>query len=88
MDEFARLTQRSLSSFNRDFYKEYGTSPGKWLTKKRLLYAEKLLKNTNQRIYEVAYDCGFESPAHFTRVFKNENGITPSKFQKAQLLVH
>jgi AraC-like DNA-binding protein len=85
LDEFARLTHRSLSSFNRDFYSTYETSPGKWLTKKRLLQAKRLLENSNQKIYEVAFDCGFESPAHFARVFKNENGITPLKFQKAQL---
>lgn len=87
LEEFARLTQRSLSTFNRDFYIAYEISPGKWLTKKRLLYAKILLENTNQKIYEVAFDCGFESPAHFARVFKTENGITPLKFQKAQLSV-
>jgi len=87
LEEFARLTHRSLSTFNRDFFSAYGTPPGKWLTKKRLLHAKRLLENTNQKIYEVAFDCGFESPAHFTRVFKTENGITPLKFQKAQLSV-
>jgi len=87
LEEFARLTHRSLSTFNRDFHSAYGTSPGKWLTKKRLLHAKRLLENTHQKIYEVAFDCGFESPAHFARVFKNENGITPLKFQKAQLSV-
>ncbi|QCX38166.1 helix-turn-helix domain-containing protein [Aureibaculum algae] len=87
LEEFARLTHRSLSTFNRDFYSTYETSPGKWLTKKRVLHAKKLLENTQQKIYEVAFDCGFESPAHFARVFKNENGITPLKFQKAQLSV-
>lgn len=84
LEEFARLTHRSLSSFNRDFYSVYQTSPGKWLTKKRILYSKKKLENTNQKIYEIAFDCGFESPAHFTRVFKSENGLTPLKYQKAQ----
>lgn len=87
LEEFARLTHRSLSTFTRDFYSAYGTSPGKWLTKKRILHATRLLENSHQKIYEVAFDCGFESPAHFARVFKNENGITPLKFQKAQLSV-
>ncbi|WP_179319764.1 helix-turn-helix domain-containing protein [Winogradskyella helgolandensis] len=87
LDEFARLTHRSLSTFNRDFYNVYDTSPGKWLIKKRLLHAKTLLEHTQQKIYEVAFDCGFESPAHFTRVFKTAHGITPLKFQKAQLTV-
>lgn len=87
LEKFARLSHRSLSTFNRDFYIAYGISPGKWLTKKRLLHAKRLLENTNRKVYEVAFDSGFESPAHFARVFKNENGITPLKFQKAQLPV-
>ncbi|WP_282118159.1 helix-turn-helix domain-containing protein [Maribacter aquivivus] len=87
LEDFARLSHRSLSTFNRDFYSVYGTSPGKWLTKKRLLHAKRLLENTNLKVYEVAFDSGFESPAHFARVFKSENGITPLKFQKAQLPV-
>lgn len=87
LNDFARLSHRSLSTFNRDFYSVYETSPGKWLTKKRLLHAKQLLENTNLKIYEVAFDSGFESPAHFARVFKNENGITPLKYQKAQLSV-
>ncbi len=85
--DFARLSHRSLSTFNRDFYGIYKTSPGKWLSKKRLFHAKKLLENTNLKIYEVAFDSGFESPAHFARVFKSENGITPLKYQKAQLSV-
>lgn len=87
MEEFARLTYRSLSSFNRDFNSYYGTSPGKWLTKKRINHAKWLLRNNDQKIYEVAFECGFESPAHFARVFKSENGITPLNFQKAQVRV-
>ncbi|SHK07840.1 helix-turn-helix domain-containing protein [Pseudozobellia thermophila] len=85
--DFARLSHRSLSTFNRDFYSVYGMSPGKWLTKQRLIHAKLLLENTDRKVYEVAFDSGFESPAHFARVFKHENGISPLKFQKAQLSV-
>src|SRR5690606_26575151 len=36
MAEFARIAQRSVSSFKRDFWEHYHTTPGKWLTEKRL----------------------------------------------------
>lgn len=34
-------------------------------------------------IAEVAYSLGFEYPQHFTRMFKNETGITPSEYQRS-----
>ena len=84
MKEFARLTHRSLSSFNRDFQDCFGTSPGRWLTKRRINHAKRLLESgKDQKIYEVAFECGFESPAHFARAFKKVNGVTPLNFQKA-----
>jgi AraC-like DNA-binding protein len=37
LEEFARLSMRSLSAFKRDFQQVYQTSPGKWLLGKRPL---------------------------------------------------
>lgn len=82
MSEFARLTHRSLSTFHRDFQQIYGESPGRWLAKKKLQLAGKLLQMTDKKIYEIAFECGFENPSHFIRVFKKENGITPLNYQK------
>jgi hypothetical protein len=36
LEEFARLSNRSLSAFKRDFQKEFKATPGKWLLEKRL----------------------------------------------------
>jgi len=46
--DFARMTQRSLASFKRDFIEIYHTSPGKWLAQKKLEYAM-LLLNTSKK---------------------------------------
>ncbi|MDT7830430.1 AraC family transcriptional regulator [Pricia sp. S334] len=82
LKEFAELTCRSLSTFKRDFKNRYGTSPGRWLTEKRLQHAERLLETTDQKIYEVAFECGFESPSHFTRVFKKKQGTSPLQYKE------
>jgi len=44
LEEYARLSGRSLSTFRRDFREIYKTTPGKWLRQKRLDYGRYLLE--------------------------------------------
>ena len=81
MEEFARLSGRSLSSFKRDFKAIFGTSPGKWLIARRLDHARLLLRSTQKDIPEVVDACGFENISHFTRVFKARFGLPPVRFR-------
>src|ERR1700761_5301245 len=79
LEQFAQLSNRSLSAFKRDFQNIFKTTPGKWLLEKRLLYAKSLLSTINKKsISEVAFESGFETVAHFSRSFKQRFGITPS----------
>jgi len=78
LEQFAKLSNRSLSAFKRDFEKIYNTSPGKWLLDRRLDHAMYLLGNKNKNINEVVFETGFENAAHFSRVFKKKFGIAPS----------
>ena len=81
LEEFARLSARSLSTFKRDFLRHYKMSPGKWLTQKRLDYARFMLENTGKSIRQVVFDCGFENVSHFTKIFKNKYGEPPQKYR-------
>jgi AraC-like DNA-binding protein len=85
LDEFARLCNRSLSSFKRDFQEYYGTSPGKWLKSKRLDRAAILLNDNSYNISQVAYECGFESISHFSRVFKEKFNTSPQSYRNKVL---
>lgn len=78
LEEFAYKAGRSLASFKRDFQRIYNTSPHQWLLTKRLEYARHLIENTGMKISDACYDSGFESVAHFSRVFKNRFGVLPS----------
>ncbi len=82
LEDFAKLTGRSLSSFHRDFKKEYQTSPSKWLTQRRLDHSKMLLETTDKNVSEIAFDSGFENPSHFIRVFKSKFRTTPLKFKQ------
>jgi AraC-like DNA-binding protein len=82
LEEFARLTQRSLASFKREFKSLYNTSPGKWLIQKRLDYACMLIHNSAKNINEIAFESGFENTTHFSRVFKAKFGHSPLHLRK------
>lgn len=40
----------------------------------------KMLLASGKTVAEVAYDMGFDYPQHFTRVFKKQTGLLPSKY--------
>lgn len=82
LKEYARLSGRSLSTFRRDFKEIYKTTPGKWLTQKRLDYGRYLLEQTDRSVTEVVLDCGFKNPSHFSRAFKEQFGKTPLQHKK------
>ena len=82
LEDFAKLSHRSLSTFKRDFRKYYNQSPGKWLLQKRLEYSAVLLKNPALNVSQVALDCGFEDLSHFSRAFKQKFGMSPAHYRK------
>lgn len=86
LEEFARLSNRSLSAFKRDFQKLFDTTPGKWLLEKRLDQAMHLLINLNKTVTDAAFETGFENPSHFSRAFRQRFGYSPAQI-KHQLAV-
>lgn len=87
LEEFARLSSRSLSAFKRDFQKLFATSPGKWLMEKRLKHAYYLLHYLGNTVSETAFESGFESPSHFSRAFRQRFGITPASLKQGAAMV-
>jgi len=84
LQQYARLSNRSLSAYKRDFQKLFNTSPGKWLLEKRLQHAQNLLHNTHKTIGEAAFESGFENASHFSRSFKQRFGVAPSALKQVQ----
>jgi len=78
LEEYAQLTNRSLSAFKRDFQKQFDTTPGKWLLEKRLNHGMHLLSNASKTVGEAAFESGFESPSHFSRSFRQHFGMSPT----------
>jgi AraC-like DNA-binding protein len=48
----------------------------------------KFLMNSFSSVSEVGYEVGFKHPAHFSRVFKEQVGMTPEKFRQQMRTNH
>jgi len=81
LEEFAKLTSRSLSAFKRDFVRHYDVSPGKWLLERRLRFAKHLLSNMGKTVGETAFESGFKSASHFSRAFRQHFGASPASLK-------
>ena len=82
IDRFAYLTGRSLATFKRDFQSEFGVSPRRWLTTRRLEQAYKILSTPELTVSDIYMDLGFEGLSHFSHAFKRKYGVAPTHFQK------
>lgn len=82
LEQYAQLSNRSLSTFKRDFQKIYKIAPGEWLLEQRLNHALRLLRDSHKTISETTFESGFESVSHFSRSFKKRFGVTPSAFKQ------
>lgn len=45
-------------------------------------YAKRLLSTTNLTILEISYKLGYSSIIHFSKLFKQEIGLTPSEYRE------
>ena len=83
LSDYAKLTAKSIPSFQREFKRIFNDTPAKWVVKKRLSRAAELLENTTLSIADITYECGFENPTHFSRIFKEKMGSSPLQFRSS-----
>jgi AraC-like DNA-binding protein len=73
----------SHEHITRVFGKHFGTTPTRYVALTRIEYARQLLRTTALPIAEIAAQCGFQSPAYFSRVFRANTGTSPSAFRRS-----
>lgn len=81
VDVLASLTNQSLSSFKRKFKSIYNASPASYIRSEKLKKAKQLIEQGHDKISHIAYDCGFNDVAHFSKAFKSKYGSSPSAFR-------
>jgi transcriptional regulator GlxA family with amidase domain len=78
LDEIAKLVGVSRRQIERLFKRYVGEVPTKYYLDMRLRRARGLLLQTSMSIMEVAVACGFQSPPHFSKCYRDLFGHTPS----------
>ncbi len=67
------------------FEERYGVTPGKYLTRRRLLEAQRLLSEGRLSVSEIAAGVGFSGTSYFIRVFRQNNAVTPNEYRLAAM---
>ena len=78
LDEIAALVGVSRRQIERLFKRYVGEVPTKYYLDMRLRRARTLLLQTAMSIMDIAVACGFQSPPHFSKCYRNLFGHTPS----------
>lgn len=85
IEELAQHTNLSLSSFKREFARLYNDTPANYIKTKRLEKAAGLLLVSDARITDIAFDCGFNDFANFTKSFNERYHVTPTNYRLNQI---
>jgi YesN/AraC family two-component response regulator len=52
-----------------------------YVTKLRMEEGKRLILTTDKRRYEISDEIGYESPEHFSKIFKKHFGVNPSEIK-------
>lgn len=78
LEDIANYTGRSLATFKRDFKKISDLSPKKWIIRRRLEAAHALILSGKRKVTEICFDVGFKNLSHFSKVYKEVYGCSPT----------
>jgi AraC-like DNA-binding protein len=84
--ELASAANLSAGHLHRLFRERYGCGPAYALDLIRLARAATALLRTNATIAEIASDCGYSNPYHFSRRFTLAYGDPPGTFRRRRQL--
>lgn len=79
--EAAKLCGFSASHFMKLFKELTGMSFTAYLVNYRLELSAKQLIKTDQKIIDIATNCGFNNHSYFSRTFQKKYGLTPAKYR-------
>jgi AraC-like DNA-binding protein len=84
-DDLAAAARLSPSQTARLFRQQTGHTPMQFLRRARIDRARRLLADVDLSIKEIAAQCGFDDPYHFSRVFREVDGLPPTLYRQALL---
>lgn len=78
VDDVSKHINSSTDYFQRTFSIVTGLSISEYIRNRRLTLAGEELKNTQEKVIDVALKYGYDSPESFTKAFTRFHGVTPA----------
>jgi AraC-like DNA-binding protein len=78
---FAEQLYLSSNYFGDMIKKETGKSPQEHIQLKLISTAKERIFDPAKSLAEIAYELGFKHPQHFSRMFKETTGVSPSEYR-------
>ncbi|MEJ2758846.1 MAG: response regulator [Anaerolineales bacterium] len=82
MSQVAEFFNLSPNYFSTVFSQEMGETFRDYLSKLRMQHAKTLLRTTDLKISEIAFQSGYNDAHYFCSVFKKKTSVTPSQFRE------
>lgn len=79
--ELARLAARSETAFMALFKKVMGVTAIEYITHLRINASCEMLRYTDQKIIDIAQNCGYYNLSNYNRIFRKKIGVTPKEFR-------
>lgn len=83
MDDFAQAAHMGRTIFYKKIKGITNFSPNEYLRIVRLKHAAEILRSTDLNVSEIAYKVGFNDPDYFSKCFKDQFGMRPTKFRNS-----
>lgn len=81
VEDLARRCNRSLTSFKKEFARNFQLSPHQWFLRRRLIHARLLLISTDKSISQIGTECSFPNISHFIKLFRKQYDMTPAQYR-------
>lgn len=82
LSELAELARLSQDHFLRAFKSAVGQTPHQYVLGRRISHTQRLLALGKLPVAEIARAGGFRGPSHFSAVFRQKVGLSPTDWRK------
>jgi AraC family transcriptional regulator len=82
VSDLCALVRLSEAHFSRSFKRAFGQSPHAFVLRRRLEFAAQFMLQTAVPLCDIALRCGFADQAHFSKHFRQANGLNPSVWRR------
>ena len=82
ISEVAKFAALSPAYFGSFFKQKTGENFNNYINKLKIEKAKKLIEQDSNKISNICYELGYNSPRYFYKMFKQYTGLTPAQYKK------